>query len=128
MQGQVVHFEVPFGDGDRARSFYRETFGWVIQEIPDMGYTMVSTGPTSDEGMPSETGYINGGMFDRASATPTGPVVTIAVESIDETLKKIDGLGGSTVDERTPVGDMGFAAYFKDTEGNLMGLWENAPG
>lgn len=47
---------------------------------------------------------------------------------IDETLKKIDGLGGSTVDERTPVGDMGFAAYFKDTEGNLMGLWENAPG
>jgi predicted enzyme related to lactoylglutathione lyase len=26
------------------------------------------------------------------------------------------------------VGDMGFAAYFTDTEGNLMGLWENAPG
>ena len=22
-------------------------------------------------------------------------------------------------------GDMGFAAYFNDTEGNLIGLWEN---
>jgi predicted enzyme related to lactoylglutathione lyase len=25
-----------------------------------------------------------------------------------------------------PVGDMGFAAYFNDSEGNLMGLWQNA--
>ncbi len=27
---------------------------------------------------------------------------------------------------KTPVGDMGFAAYFKDTEGNVIGLWETA--
>ena len=128
MQGQVVHFEVPFDDGDRARSFYREAFGWGINEMSEMDYTLVSTGPTSDQGMPSEPGFINGGMFDRASASANGPVVTIVVESIDETLKKIAELGGSTVDEQTAVGDMGFAAYFKDTEGNLMGLWENAPG
>jgi hypothetical protein len=25
-----------------------------------------------------------------------------------------------------PVGDMGFAAYFTDCEGNLMGLWQSA--
>jgi predicted enzyme related to lactoylglutathione lyase len=31
-----------------------------------------------------------------------------------------------TVSDREPVGDMGFAAYFKDTEGNLVGLWETA--
>jgi hypothetical protein len=24
-------------------------------------------------------------------------------------------------------GEMGFAAYFKDPEGNVVGLWENAP-
>ncbi|MDQ3155333.1 MAG: VOC family protein [Actinomycetota bacterium] len=126
MQGRVVHFEVPFADGDRARDFYREIFGWGIDEIPDLDYTAVSTGPRGDDGMPNEPGYINGGMFDRSTASPTGPVVTIAVESIDDTLKKVTGLGGSTVDERTPVGDMGFAAYFTDTEGNLMGLWENA--
>ena len=29
--------------------------------------------------------------------------------------------------ERQAVRDMGFAAYFKDTEGNLVGLWETAP-
>jgi predicted enzyme related to lactoylglutathione lyase len=30
------------------------------------------------------------------------------------------------VRERTQVGEMGFTAYFTDTEGNLVGLWENA--
>ena len=24
------------------------------------------------------------------------------------------------------VGEMGFSAYFKDPEGNMMGLWQNA--
>ena len=28
--------------------------------------------------------------------------------------------------EKMAVGDMGFAAYFKDSEGNVMGLWQNA--
>lgn len=127
MQSRVVHFEVPFEDGDRARGFYHEIFDWSIDEMPEMDYTVVSTGPT-DTGMPSEPGYINGGMFDRATASLAGPVVIIEVESIDDTLREIGGRGGSTVEERMPVGDMGFAAYFKDTEGNVMGLWENAPG
>ena len=33
MSGRVVHFEVPFDDGDRARSFYKEAFGWQLMEI-----------------------------------------------------------------------------------------------
>ena len=109
MSGRVVHFEVPFDDGDRARSFYKEAFGWQVMEMPDMGYTIVMTGPSNDSG-PTESGFINGGVLD--------------VESIDAALEKIGGLGGSTVVGKTPVGDMGFAAYFKDSEGNVMGLWE----
>ena len=27
MAGRVVHFEIPFDNGDRAREFYREAFG-----------------------------------------------------------------------------------------------------
>ena len=30
--------------------------------------------------------------------------------------------------ERQPVGDMGFAAYFTDTEGNLVGSVGDAAG
>ncbi|MDQ4086304.1 MAG: VOC family protein [Actinomycetota bacterium] len=126
MSGRIVHFEIPFDDGDRARGFYREAFGWDIQPVPEMDYTMAMSGPTTEEGMPSEPGYINGGMFDRRVGGPaTGPVITVDVDSIDAALEKIEKLGGSTLLAKQPIGDMGFAAYFKDTEGNVLGLWES---
>lgn len=93
-----------------------------------MSYTMVSTGPGTDEGGPSEPGFVNGGMFERGPEMPSGPVVVISVESIDDSLTQISELGGSALTGRAAVGDMGFAAYFTDPEGNVMGLWENAPG
>jgi predicted enzyme related to lactoylglutathione lyase len=127
MSGRVVHFEIPFDDGDRARGFYKEAFGWSIQELPEMSYTIVTTGPTTDQGMPSEPGFINGGMLQRDVGPASGPVITTDVENIDAALEKIEKLGGSTVVTKQAVGDMGFAAYFRDPEGNLMGLWETAP-
>jgi uncharacterized protein len=41
-------------------------------------------------------------------------------------LRQVEAAGGKAVSEKIPVGDMGFAGYFTDTEGNVMGLWENA--
>ena len=124
MSGRVVHFEIPFDDGDRARSFYKEIFDWQVQTMPEMGgYTLVVSGPSGDAG-PTEAGFINGGMLSREQSATPGPVIVVDVESIDATLEKIGGLGGSTVVEKVPVGDMGFAAYFTDPEGNVVGLWE----
>ena len=71
MSGRIVHFEVPFDDGDRARAFYGDLFGWKLQHMPDMQYTLVMTGPVSEQGVSSEPGYINGGMMQReAPAAP----------------------------------------------------------
>ena len=125
MSARVVHFEVPFDDADRALSFYREVFDWQVQSLPEMAYNTVSTGPVSDQGMPTEPGYIGGGMLQR-EAPVTAPVVTLAVDDIDATLAAVEKHGGSTVNGKQPVGDMGFAAYFTDSEGNVMGLWQNA--
>ena len=54
------------------------------------------------------------------------PVITIAVDDIDATLERVRSSGGSAIGEKLQVGDMGFAAYFADSEGNVMGLWQNA--
>ena len=126
MAGRVVHFEIPYSDGDRARAFYREAFGWNLMEMPEMNYTMASTGPVDEQSMmPSEPGFINGGMFERTEAL-RGPVLTIDVDDLDGALKTVESLGGKQVGEKLPVGDMGFAAYFEDTEGNILGLWQSA--
>lgn len=123
MSARVVHFEVPFDDADRARGFYREVFGWEIQPVPELDYNMVATGPTSAEGMPTEPGYIGGGMFQRQPDVDR-PVITLAVDDVDAALAAVKQHGGASVGEKLAVGDMGFAAYFKDSEGNLMGLWQ----
>jgi predicted enzyme related to lactoylglutathione lyase len=125
MSDRVVHFEVPFDDGNRARNFYKEIFGWQVMEMPEMNYTMVGTGPSGDNG-PTEPGYINGGMTAKDTLPSSGPVVTIGVDDIDATLIKIEETGGARLGEKVPVGEMGFAAYFRDTEGNVLGLWQNA--
>ena len=125
MSGRVVHFEIPFDDGDRARSFYREAFGWQLMDVPGMSYTLATTGPTGEQGA-TEPGFINGGMGPRASADEA-PRVVIDVEDIDAKLKEIEAQGGEVLAGRAAVGEMGFAAYFTDTEGNVVGLWETAP-
>ena len=124
MSGRVVHFEIPFDDGDRARAFYEQAFGWDVSAMPGMDYTIVSTGPSGEAG-PTEPGYIGGGMAHRGESL-AAPTVVVEVDDIDDALKKIDGLGGSTVLARTPVGEMGFSAYFTDPEGNVIGLWQTA--
>jgi uncharacterized protein len=125
MSGGVVHFEIPADDVSRAQEFYEQAFGWDLNPIPDVNYTMVSTTPTNEQGMPTNPGAINGGMLKREPPV-TSPVLTIDVEDIDKALEKIGTLGGSTVRPKWSVMDMGFAAYFNDSEGNLMGLWQSA--
>jgi predicted enzyme related to lactoylglutathione lyase len=125
MSGRVVHFEIPYDDGDRARRFYGEAFGWQLQNMPGMGYTLTGTGPSGDRG-PTETGFINGGMMARSDSPSPAPILVIEVDSIDTALTTVESLGGATVRGKEPVGDMGFAAYVRDPEGNVVGLWETA--
>ena len=127
--GKVVHFEIPADNLDRAKNFYGSIFGWELQTMP-MGegeYTSVMTTDVDEQTrMPLEPGAINGGMMERTEQV-SGPVITIDVDGIDDALKKIESEGGSIVTPRTPIPGMGAFAYFKDPEGNVLGLWETTP-
>ena len=123
---KVVHFEIPTDDLDRAKDFYGSVFGWRLETMPTPGgeYTGVTTTSVDEQTqMPTEPGAINGGMVKRDERTPA-PVITIDVDDIDQSLKEIEAGGGSTVTPRTAIPGMGAFAYFKDPEGNVLGLWE----
>jgi predicted enzyme related to lactoylglutathione lyase len=123
---KVVHFEIPADDVERAKNFYGSIFGWDLQtmQMGDGEYTTVKTTDVDQSQMPTEPGAINGGMMQRDERITTTPVITIDVDGIDDALKQIEDKGGSTVLPRTAIPDMGAFAYFKDTEGNVLGLWE----
>ena len=126
---KVVHFEIPADDLDRAKSFYGSVFGWELQTVPmnEGEYTSVKTTDVDEQTqMPTEPGAINGGMFQRDERI-TSPVITIDVEVIDDALKQVEAEGGSTITPRTAIPGMGAFAYFKDPEGNVLGLWETTP-
>jgi len=123
---KIVHFEIPADNLARAKKFYSTIFGWKMNEIPEMNYVLVGTTESDEKtGVPKEPGGINGGMLKREDPVKS-VVVTISVKSIDQTAATIEKNGGKMIRAKMPVGDMGFAAYFKDPEGNVVGLWQNA--
>lgn len=123
--GPVVHFELPYDDGDRARAFYAEAFGWETAQAPGMDYTTVSTGPHGASGPPTIPGYVNGGLVPR-SRPLAGPTVVLGVEDLAGSLTKVEQAGGTVLLPSTPVGEIGYSAYFTDPEGNVIGLWQDA--
>ena len=123
---KVVHFEIPTDDLARAKEFYGSIFGWQLQTMDEMDYTIAMTTPVDEQTqMPTEPGGINGGMMKRSADAPS-PVLTIGVDSVDDSLKQVEAAGGTVVKPRTEIPGMGAFAYFKDTEGNVLGVWENA--
>ena len=124
---KVVHFEIPADDIDRAKKFY-SIFDWQIQPwtMPDGSvYNGVCTVAVDEKTrMPKEPGAINGAIVQR-NAFLTTPQVTVNVPSIDESLGKVKAAGGKVVMEKQEVGGMGYYCYVHDTEGNLLGLWED---
>ncbi len=121
---KVVHFEIPYDNIDRVKTFYENVFGWKINEIPAMNYHMVTTVQTDEKQMPKESGAINGGMYKRGMGGSQTPVIVIDVPSIDAYIEKVKAAGGTIVFDKRKVGDMGFYAQIKDTEGNIVGIWQ----
>ena len=122
----VVHFEIPAKDVKRASDFYNKAFGWLFNQYPNFEYWMVGTTTSDKNGTPTTPGSINGGMGKKGKTAPDNVTVTISVADIDASLETVKKLGGKVTGKKAPVGDMGFTAYFQDTEGNITGLYQNA--
>lgn len=124
---KVVHFELPFDDAGRAEQFYKSAFDWQISAIPmpeGGNYYMVNTVEVDEQQMPKEAGAINGGLTPR-DATLQAPLIVINVPDLDAALEKVTSCGGSVVMPKTTVMDMGLYARVKDTEGNVIGVWQD---
>ena len=126
---KVVHFEIPADDLDRAKAFY-SIFDWKLEDwpMPDgsmyVGASTVEVDPETR--VPREPGAINGGIMLR-DANLKSPGFAINVPSVDEYVDKVVNAGGSVVKPKYDVMGMGYFAYVKDTEGNVLGLWEDIP-
>ena len=121
----VVHFEIPYDDAERAKTFYTAAFGWHIADWPiEDGSTYIGamTGEVGEDGMHIEKGVIGGGFVPRAMAQ--APVLMLKVDNAEEATKQAVEAGGEKLSEHEYMG-IGLAVYLKDTEGNVIALWED---
>ena len=124
----VVHFEMPYEDKQRMADFYSKTFGWKPQMLgPEMGdYVVVATSEVDENNMIKEPGRINGGFFKKGGEHQH-PSVVIAVDDINEAMKKVEEEGGKIIGAskgKVPDDIPGIGLYIaiEDTEGNKVAL------
>lgn len=125
--GRVVHFEIHADDPQRASAFYSGLFGWTFTKWPGpMDYWLVKTGEPTERG-------IDGGMIKRMGPPPENGqavnayVCTVNVDNVDEVLKAGLAAGGTLAVPKMPIPGVGWLAYLKDTEGNIIGIMANDP-
>jgi len=121
-----VHFEIHASDPARAEAFYKDVFGWEFAKWDGpMAYWLVRTGTDSPG--------IDGGMIERKGPPPAdgaavnGYVCTVGVSSIETYLTRAIEHGATLAVPKMATPGIGWLAYVKDTEGNLLGMMEPDP-
>jgi uncharacterized protein len=114
MTHKIIWYEVIGKDGDKLKRFYSDLFGWKYREQPGMNYGMTD---------PQDTG-IGGGVGSVASGVNWAGFY-VGVEDVDQTLRKVEQLGGKVIVPTTKLPDVTFAV-FSDPEGNSVGLAQHA--
>jgi predicted enzyme related to lactoylglutathione lyase len=119
----VVHFEIPADDVQRLTKFYSKLFGWRIIKMPGpTEYWGIQTVPVDENGMLLRNG-VNGGIMKRQNPEHK-PMNYIAVESVDEYVKKIADLGGRVVVPKIEVPGVGWWALALDPDGNQFAIMQ----
>lgn len=116
---RVVHFDVPIDDPDRAGAFYRDALGWQVQRWGPVEYWVLTTGPGPGPGA-------EGALIRRAEA-PEGVVVYFEVDDVIAAMTRVEEAGGTLVTDRVTIPGVGWSAHVRDTEGNLIGLFQDDP-
>jgi len=118
-------FELYVSDFERAKRFYETILNAPFPVVPT-----TDCSATKDWTRMAMFPYdcmkgVGGAIVQMENAAPGagGTVVYLNVEGdLDNVLKRIPTAGGTVVKPRLSIGEHGFIAIFKDTEGNVVGL------
>src|ERR1700740_72634 len=114
-------FEIPADDTNRAKQFYETIFEVTLQDVGEM-MGMKMTGFPADP----MNGKVSGAIVESDSHEPSHHGVVIylnASPSIQLVIDRIEGAGGQVVMQRTLISpEIGYMAFFIDSEGNKIGL------
>lgn len=116
----VTHFEIYGEEPSSLANFYREALGWNVEQMPGLNYYRITTSE-------AECPALHGGLTYRAIADANGWVLFVNVPSLDETVARIESLGGSVVRPKTAVPRNAWVTIVADPAKNVFGVWQADP-
>lgn len=118
-------FEIPVTDVSRSKAFYEAIFEIEMHTMEMMGMEMIFF-PSSQE----PDGKVSGALVKGEHYTPSmdGAVIYLnANPSIGAVVDRIEANGGKVIMPATLISeDIGYMAFFIDTEGNRVALHASA--
>ena len=123
----VRTFEIHTSDQPASAAFYEATVGWTFVEhrFGDVTYWEIVTGA---EGGAAGRMIQRAGPKPEAGAPVMGAVITVDVADIDAAMKAGQGAGGEIALEKFALPGIGWFGYLKDTDGNVLGLFQQDGG
>ncbi len=117
----IAWFEIPVADFERARKFYEQIFDF---EMPVMEMGPVRMGILLYD---RENNGVGGAICFGEGYQPAGtggPKVYLnGGNDLNVVLKKVPAAGGQIIlDKGLIAEDIGYMGFFRDTEGNVLGL------
>lgn len=117
----VGWFELYVNDMTRAKAFYQAVFQRELFDLP--------TWPGNDTqmavfGMDMEATGAAGALVKSATTPPTPGSTTVYFSCVDCATEaaRAAAAGGTVLEPKTSIGEYGFYAKVRDTEGNVIGL------
>jgi len=112
--GKICYLEIPANRAEDSARFYSDIFGWKVRARGDGNLAF------------DDAAGVSGTWVEEGDRTPDERTRTyIMVDSIAESLNRIEGAGGRVITPRTEIGpNMGAFAAFTDPVGNEFGLYE----
>jgi predicted enzyme related to lactoylglutathione lyase len=113
----VTHFEIYGPEPAGLADFYRQVFGWEVEQMPGVNYWRIQTGA-------AEGPALHGGLTYRGIPDLNGWMLFVNVASLDETVALVQSLGGSIVRPKTAVPRTAWVTIVADPAKNIFGVWQ----
>jgi predicted enzyme related to lactoylglutathione lyase len=111
-------FEIPVANMDRAVEFYQSVLGISLARN-DIGPMQMAWFPIST-GAPGASGALI--LSEGYDPSEAGTLVYFAVADLEASLRRVEELGGQTLMPKMSIGEHGFIAHVRDSEGNRVAL------
>jgi predicted enzyme related to lactoylglutathione lyase len=123
MPGELVHFDIPVDDIEKAVDFYRDVMGWKIEKYEGEGmegmvYWEVNPNPDKED-------IIQGGIGKKMMPGQTIINYYNAEGGLEAFNKRVRDKGGTVMMEKMPIAGWGWFSVCMDPEGNPFAGWED---